>query len=152
MIRKLLASTAVATLVATGAASLEDTERAVTEALAPRWCRLGPMSVFALAGAERGMAGFLEALGPQFQALFRFLPEFTEQYGIRVNVDEAPFDQYRQRSLIEMQMAAIVDGAPPQLLPAFPPATKCTMPLQRRFRSLAAVVSTLRQPVRVPSL
>ncbi|WP_417769423.1 3-hydroxyacyl-CoA dehydrogenase NAD-binding domain-containing protein [Stappia sp.] len=57
-------------LVATGAASLEDTERAVTEALAPRWCRLGPMSVFALAGAERGMAGFLEALGPQFQALF----------------------------------------------------------------------------------
>lgn len=57
-------------LVATGAASLEDTERAVTEALAPRWCRLGPMSVFALAGAERGMAGFLDALGPQFQALF----------------------------------------------------------------------------------
>jgi carnitine 3-dehydrogenase len=57
-------------LVATGAASLEDTERAVTDALAPRWCRLGPMSVFALAGAERGMAGFLEALGPQFQALF----------------------------------------------------------------------------------
>lgn len=57
-------------LVATGAASLEDTERAVTDALAPRWCRLGPMSVFALAGAERGMTGFLEALGPQFQALF----------------------------------------------------------------------------------
>jgi 3-hydroxyacyl-CoA dehydrogenase len=57
-------------LVATGAASLEDTERAVTEALAPRWCRLGPMTVFALAGADRGMAGFLEALGPQFQALF----------------------------------------------------------------------------------
>lgn len=57
-------------LVATGAASLEDTERAVTEALAPRWSRLGPMTVFALAGADRGMAGFLEALGPQFQALF----------------------------------------------------------------------------------
>ena len=57
-------------LVSTGAASLEDTERAVTEALAPRWCRLGPMSVFALAGADRGMEGFLDALGPQFQALF----------------------------------------------------------------------------------
>jgi 3-hydroxyacyl-CoA dehydrogenase len=62
-------------LVSTGAASLEDTERAVTEALAPRWCRLGPMSVFALAGAERGMAGFLDALGPQFQALFDDLGE-----------------------------------------------------------------------------
>lgn len=57
-------------LVASGAASLADTERAVCEALAPRWCRLGPMSVFALAGAERGMAGFLDALGPQFQALW----------------------------------------------------------------------------------
>lgn len=62
-------------LVSTGAASLEDTERAVTEALAPRWCRLGPMSVFALAGAERGMAGFLDALGSQFQALFDDLGE-----------------------------------------------------------------------------
>ena len=40
---------------------------------------------------------------PQFQALFRFLPEFQEKFGIRVNVDEAPFDQYRQRSMIEMQ-------------------------------------------------
>lgn len=57
-------------LVATGAASLEDTERAVSLALAPRWCRVGPMSVFALADAERGMAGFLDALGPQFQVLF----------------------------------------------------------------------------------
>jgi len=57
-------------LVVSGAASLEDTERAVTEALAPRWCRIGPSSVFALAGADQGMAGFLDALGPQFQALW----------------------------------------------------------------------------------
>ncbi|MCI5074839.1 3-hydroxyacyl-CoA dehydrogenase NAD-binding domain-containing protein [Oricola sp.] len=57
-------------LVATGAASLADTERAVTEALAPRWCRVGPNSVFALAGGDRGMGGFLDALGPQFEALW----------------------------------------------------------------------------------
>ncbi|WBU59932.1 aldehyde dehydrogenase family protein [Paracoccus albus] len=41
-------------LVTTGAASLEDTERAVTEALAPRWCDIGPHSVFALSGGTGG--------------------------------------------------------------------------------------------------
>ena len=57
-------------LVTTGAASLEDTERAVTEALAPRWCDIGPHSVFALSGGAGGMAGFLNALGPAFQQIF----------------------------------------------------------------------------------
>ena len=57
-------------LVTTGAASLEDTERAVTEALAPRWCDIGPHSVFALSGGAGGMAGFLDALGPAFQQIF----------------------------------------------------------------------------------
>jgi 3-hydroxyacyl-CoA dehydrogenase len=57
-------------LVATGAASLEETERAVTLALAPRWCLVGPSSVFALAGGKQGMAGFLEALGEPFEALW----------------------------------------------------------------------------------
>lgn len=57
-------------LVTTGAASLEDTERAVTEALGPRWSMVGPHSVFALSGGARGMEGFLEALGPAFQDLF----------------------------------------------------------------------------------
>ena len=40
---------------------------------------------------------------PQFAALFKFLPEFEERYGITINVDEVPFDQYRQKSLVEMQ-------------------------------------------------
>lgn len=40
---------------------------------------------------------------PQFAALFKFLDEFEEKYGITVNVDEVPFDQYRQKSLVEMQ-------------------------------------------------
>ncbi|WP_244615009.1 3-hydroxyacyl-CoA dehydrogenase NAD-binding domain-containing protein [Pukyongiella litopenaei] len=57
-------------LVVSGAASLEDTERAVTEALAPRWCDIGPHSVFALSGGRQGMAGFLDALGPAFQQIF----------------------------------------------------------------------------------
>ncbi len=40
---------------------------------------------------------------PQFAAILQFLPEFQETYGIKVNVDEVAFDQYRQRSLVEMQ-------------------------------------------------
>lgn len=40
---------------------------------------------------------------PQFAALWKFLPEFEEEYGIKVNVDEVPFDQLRQKSLVEMQ-------------------------------------------------
>ncbi|MBN9671005.1 3-hydroxyacyl-CoA dehydrogenase family protein [Roseibium aggregatum] len=57
-------------LVASGAASLAETERAVTLALAPRWCLLGPSSIFALAGGDRGMEGFLDALGDPFEALW----------------------------------------------------------------------------------
>jgi 3-hydroxyacyl-CoA dehydrogenase len=60
-------------LIVSGAASLADTERAVTEALAPRWCRVGPSSVFALAGGDKGMEGFLDALGTQFEALWNDL-------------------------------------------------------------------------------
>jgi ABC-type glycerol-3-phosphate transport system substrate-binding protein len=33
----------------------------------------------------------------------KFIPEFEEKYGIKVRVDEVPFDQYRQKSLVEMQ-------------------------------------------------
>lgn len=40
---------------------------------------------------------------PQFAAIFKFLPEFEEKYGIKLNVDQVPFDSYRQKSLVEMQ-------------------------------------------------
>ena len=53
-----------------------------------------------LAGAE---IRFLQPAMPQFAALAKFFPEFEEQYGITVTVDEVPFDQYRQKSLVEMQ-------------------------------------------------
>jgi len=54
----------------------------------------------ALSGAE---IRFLQPAMPQFAALERFIPEFEEKFGIKVTVDEIPFDQYRQRSLVEMQ-------------------------------------------------
>jgi 3-hydroxyacyl-CoA dehydrogenase len=50
-----------------GVASLGDIECAVTLGLAPRWCLVGPSAVFHLAGAEGGMARFLDALGPEFE-------------------------------------------------------------------------------------
>ena len=51
-------------LVSTGAASLADVERAVSDGLAPRWCLMGPAGVFHLSGGDAGMAGYLNALGP----------------------------------------------------------------------------------------
>lgn len=54
----------------------------------------------ALAGAE---IRYLQPAMPQFAALARFIPEFEEKYGIKVTIDEIPFDQYRQKSLVEMQ-------------------------------------------------
>lgn len=54
-------------LMREGVASLNDIERAVTEGLAPRWCVVGPSTVFHLSGAENGMTRFLEALGPEVE-------------------------------------------------------------------------------------
>jgi 3-hydroxyacyl-CoA dehydrogenase len=54
-------------LAAEGVASLGDIERAVTEGLAPRWCCVGPSTVFHLAGAEGGIGRFVDALGPEFE-------------------------------------------------------------------------------------
>ncbi len=53
-----------------------------------------------LAGTE---IRFLQPSMPQFAALGKFIPEFEKKYGITVKVDEVPFDQYRQKSLVEMQ-------------------------------------------------
>lgn len=57
--------------------------------------------------AQQALAGteirFLQPSMPQFAALGKFIPEFEEKYGIKVIVDEIPFDQYRQKSLVEMQ-------------------------------------------------
>lgn len=54
-------------LVREGVASLADVERAVTIGLAPRWCLVGPSTVFHLSGAEGGMGRFLDALGPEME-------------------------------------------------------------------------------------
>lgn len=40
---------------------------------------------------------------PQFSAIWKLLPEFEKEYGIKVNVDESPFDQTREKTLVDMQ-------------------------------------------------
>src|SRR5687768_9134969 len=59
--------------------------------------------------AQKALAGteirYLQPAMPQFAALAKFIPEFEQKYGIKVTIDEVPFDQYRQKSLVEMQQA-----------------------------------------------
>lgn len=57
-------------LAAEGVVSLSDTERAITEGLAPRWALYGPSTIFHLAGGAGGMERFLQVLGPAFQSYF----------------------------------------------------------------------------------
>lgn len=57
-------------LAAEGVISLSDTERAITEGLAPRWALYGPSTIFHLAGGAGGMERFLQVLGPAFQSYF----------------------------------------------------------------------------------
>lgn len=57
-------------LAAEGVVSLSETERAISEGLAPRWSLYGPSTIFHLAGGEGGMERFLEGLGPAFQSYF----------------------------------------------------------------------------------
>lgn len=57
-------------LAAEGVISLSDTERAISEGLAPRWALYGPSTIFHLAGGAGGMERFLEVLGPAFQSYF----------------------------------------------------------------------------------
>ncbi|WP_372053371.1 3-hydroxyacyl-CoA dehydrogenase NAD-binding domain-containing protein (plasmid) [Tistrella mobilis] len=54
-------------LASEGIASLADIEQAVIQGLAPRWCIVGPSTVFHLAGAEGGIGRFVDALGPEFE-------------------------------------------------------------------------------------
>lgn len=56
--------------VASGQATVEDVDIAVTQALGPRWTLLGPFATFDLAGGEKGLAHFLEHLGPAFEGLW----------------------------------------------------------------------------------
>ena len=56
--------------VASGQASVEDVDLAMTSALGPRWATMGPFKTFELGGGEGGLAHFLDHLGGAFEALW----------------------------------------------------------------------------------
>ena len=66
--------------VASGQASVEDVDLAMTTALGPRWAAMGPFKTFQLGGGEGGLAHFLEHLGGAFEALWDDAerPQMTE--------------------------------------------------------------------------
>ncbi len=64
-------------LVAEGYASVADVDTAVTRGLGARWACCGPHEIFHLAGADRGLAGFLDQLGPAVEGWWRDLGEPT---------------------------------------------------------------------------
>lgn len=64
-------------------------------------------TAYAQTDGQKALAGteihFLAPSMPQFAALGKFIPEFEKKYGIKVIVDEVPFENYRQKSMVEMQ-------------------------------------------------
>ncbi len=56
--------------VATGQASVEDVDIAMTSALGPRWAVMGPFKTFELGGGDGGLEHFIEHLGEAFEELW----------------------------------------------------------------------------------
>ena len=67
--------------VASGQASVDDVDAAVTLALGPRWALMGPFATFNLGGGKGGLAHFLAHLGGSFEALWddAHRPVMTEE-------------------------------------------------------------------------
>lgn len=66
-------------LASQGYASVVDIEKAVTHGLGARWSIIGPTAVFHLAGAEQGLAKFLDDMGTEVEGWWADLgtPELT---------------------------------------------------------------------------
>ena len=67
--------------VASGQASVDDVDAAVTLALGPRWALMGPFATFNLGGGKGGLARFLSHLGGSFEVLWddAHRPVMTEE-------------------------------------------------------------------------
>lgn len=96
-----------------GVASLGDIERAVVLGLGPRWAVMGPSAVFHVSGGERGMAGFLDTLGPEFERWWATLGTPALDAGTKRLLVEGMADA-DPRPVSEI--AAARDAALPELL------------------------------------
>lgn len=104
-------------LVETGAATLADVERAVTEGLAPRWCLMGPGGVFQLSGGADGMAGYLTALGDATTDMWADLG--TPDLGAAGDALSSGIQEADPRSINALTAAR--DSALPSLMQALKP-------------------------------
>ncbi|HEX3863779.1 MAG TPA: 3-hydroxyacyl-CoA dehydrogenase NAD-binding domain-containing protein [Stellaceae bacterium] len=70
-------------LVASGVASVEDVDAAISEGPGLRWALMGPHLTFHLAGGAGGMAHFLDQLGPPMESWWDDLgaPRLTAELG-----------------------------------------------------------------------
>lgn len=68
-------------LASQGYASISDIEKAVTQGLGARWSVLGPTAIFHLAGADKGLAKFLDDLGTEVEKWWSDLgtPELSDE-------------------------------------------------------------------------
>lgn len=68
-------------LASQGYASVDDIEKAVTQGLGARWSILGPTAIFHLAGADQGLAKFLDDLGTEVEKWWSDLgtPELSDE-------------------------------------------------------------------------
>ena len=69
--------------VASGLATVEDVDAALTFALGARWALMGPFLTFHLAGGEGGLDHFLDHLGGAFEALWDDLQQPDLDAGLR---------------------------------------------------------------------
>jgi carnitine 3-dehydrogenase len=90
-------------LVASGAASVEDVDKAVSYGPGLRWAIMGPHLTYHLAGGPRGLEDYLEKLGPSQEARWAALgsPSLTDQTK-RALVDGMR-EAAKGRSLAEME-------------------------------------------------
>lgn len=88
--------------VASGQATVEDVDAAVTLALGPRWAIMGPFATFHLGGGAGGLAHFLQHLGAPFEALWddAHRPQLTPQ--LKQQLVEAVAKIVGQKSPLEL--------------------------------------------------
>lgn len=72
--------------VASGQASVEDVELAVTAALGPRWALMGQFETFDLAGGDGGLADFFGDIGSAIENLWddAQIPEMTDELKTKI--------------------------------------------------------------------
>lgn len=88
--------------VASGQASVEDVDAAVTLALGPRWALMGPFMTFHLGGGQGGLANFFHHLGEPFESLWDDARRPLVTAELKSHLARAVEERVRGRSLSDL--------------------------------------------------